>query len=257
MKKIFIYIFVAQLAVAFNLYYLNSAPIENLVGVNRISSEITKYNENYNQYFRDIILDNFSHMISKTELDSLIIIADPMFQIDDKFKLLPDSIDIFKHREISPPDYWDYYISYKNEDDPYNYITYPYPFSHGEGQKDTIRTILRLYTRENKHRYNIILIQPPLVYWTDFKGGSVKNNNYFEDIGFRYAKYDDLPMNYFYLCLDIHRLRLTKCVIINNRIYSLDCMKNKYPKLPFSEVFKLSKEELENCNINNYFSPPK
>ena len=115
----------------------------------RITDYIIKFNHENAAFFRQTILSEFPDKITSTELDSLIVVGEPMYTIPFEFRMKPSS-DKLKEINFYESSMMLYYAKLSDSLASVYPLLQNYAFKKGE-----VWFALRLYTKSGKQVYHI------------------------------------------------------------------------------------------------------
>lgn len=240
---------------------LISCPKNDSVSVansfNKIENQIITFNVDNQDYFRSIILNHFNTTINMEYLSGLEIVAEPNFDIDSKI-LYPTDIDTL-HEEIRRPSSTT--ILQQLITKTKGNSVYPY-FEKPTIEKNNVKVIFRLYDKSGKQTDFLEINEYPNSMYLNSKGEWVRSNplimrvklsDTIDPLILGWERVYSVPKN-----VKVFNINnslsdfLYRCLLNNNHIYSIECLRRKYPKDKLENILKKPENELCDCDIDNY-----
>jgi hypothetical protein len=257
MKRMYLF-FILSIFFIFNFSFIciatDSVTIVKKIEVERISKIIDEFNQMNLSKMRHIILTRFSQLSSK-ELDNLIIVIEPRLIINQACKrsiedFIKDSI--FPHKSYNMRTF----CLYQLIPDSILKTTYACFLNSQIIWNDTLKFAVRLYNQNNIQEYYLEIAEPGDSKELKPIGGN-KFHNWasFEEISYNSrTKLNSIPININCFSIDINPTFLQRCIIFENKIYSFDCLREKFKDIPLEVILKEHLNEINDCDIDIEFT---
>lgn len=241
----------------------NSASASNSIdstimnkSIQRINDQISLFQSQNKEYFKQIILNKFKRKISEEYLSELKIVAEPNFSYNPRFLhfIEGDSLKNGFHFPSHMAPIFQYIVDNQNSSI-YDYFDKP------EIDTDNVMISFRLYDK-----YGNLTDYLEIYEYRDFDYYNTESKAIKQHPLYRRLHLIDtsnpiinVSKNLYKIPKDINifsiknnSLVLYRCVIYDNAIYSIECLQRIYPNVNLEEILKYPKEKTCGCEVNNY-----
>lgn len=229
----------------------------------KIIQTIQFFSRDNQEAFKNLIKEYCPYCKCLNYLDNIEIVAEPLLQIDANCVTSAPENSLYK-----------YYFKNKSKTNSiFNCFAEPII------NLDTLIISLRLYNKNKEqtdhieltYHMNEVLINTdkeddlkPMVLQVNFNTNDTISNTFLKN---RMNILYRTPYNAIVFDLNIHNISLNRFIVLNNKIYSIECLINKFnsvfpneapPKGKYlEEIMSYPEDKLCDCDIDNYLTEPK